>query len=343
MDYRYSGNRLMKVTDATQSAEGFNDDNAADPGDSNDDFRYDDNGNLTRDDNKNISAITYNHLNLPVTITFGNGNMITYVYDATGQKLRKTVTENTTTTITDYLAGFQYIGGILQFFPTSEGHVQNTVVNGVSTYNYVFTFKDNIGNKRLSYGMDPSENVLKIMEDNAYYPFGMRHTGYNWTYRTYQNYLNDITIKTPTSYGGDGIYLYKYNGKEYQQELNLNLYDYGARNYDPAIGRFMNVDALAEKSRRYSPYAYAMNNPAYFIDPDGMQTVAGSGNDSHGREKYDKFGLYVPERDRGSIDIAGEIEDFLNKKSEDKGDSNKGTPPDEVNVNTKTKEVTIQK
>ncbi|WP_228463858.1 MULTISPECIES: RHS repeat-associated core domain-containing protein, partial [Chryseobacterium] len=87
----------------------------------------------------------------------------------------------------------------------------------------------------------------EVLEENNYYPFGLKHEEYN-----------GLT--------GNPDYNYKYNGKELQE---TGMYDYGARFYMPDLGRWGVVDPLAETSRRWSPYNYAVNNPIRFIDPDG--------------------------------------------------------------------------
>ncbi|WP_394776830.1 DUF6443 domain-containing protein [Flavobacterium sp.] len=243
-----NSNQLTKVTDspAGNNSKGFIDGNK-----NGDDFGYDANGNMTSDKNKNITDIKYNHLNLPKKITFGTNGTIEYIYNAGGQKVEKIVTQAGAITNTNYLKGFQYKNNELQFFPTAEGYVKNA--NGLISY--VFQYKDHLGNVRVSYAKNPQTQVLEIIEENNYYPFGLRHEGYN---------------SQIVGLGNKEAQKYKYNGKELQDELGLGVYDYGARNYDPALGRWMNIDPKAEQMRRFSPYNYAFNNPVIWTDPDGM-------------------------------------------------------------------------
>ncbi len=139
----------------------------------------------------------------------------------------------------------------LVYFPTSEGFYD------FENSEYIYQYKDHLGNVRLSYSRNSSGAGVTIKDVNSYYPFGLNH------------YLG-ISASVPVSaFSPSATYKnYKYNGKELQE---TGMYDYGARFYMPDIGRWGVVDPLAEKMTRHSPYNYAFNNPIRFIDPDGRQ------------------------------------------------------------------------
>ncbi|MGQ7855149.1 DUF6443 domain-containing protein [Pedobacter sp. WC2501] len=180
------------------------------------------------------NTFAYNHLNLIASV--GGPNAATYTYDANGRKLGRVAGGVTT----DYVDGIQYVGGTIDFVQTEEGIARRSTA---TSYVYEYALKDHLGNSRYSF----DQNGTKVQSDD-YYPFG----------KTYNSFVN----------GARNNYLY--NGKELQD--GLGQYDYGARFYDPVIGRWNGVDPLAEDFNSVSPYNYGMNNPISMIDPDGMST-----------------------------------------------------------------------
>jgi len=175
---------------------------------------------------------------------------IEYFYDANGIKLKKRVNDNGSVTETLYAGNFMYRGGSFDFYFHPEGYVAKENSN----YKYYYQYKDHLGNIRVSYDNSGSVSSPKasIVEEHNYYPFGLEHKGYN-------NVVNGTKNKYQM-----------YNGKELNEELGYNVYDYQARHYDPAIGRWLQLDPLAEDMTRFSPYNFAFGNPIYYIDPDGM-------------------------------------------------------------------------
>ena len=233
-----NGNQLNRVDDAVTASAyngGFEFKNGANAAD---EYSYDANGNLTKDLNKGISGITYNFLNLPNVVTFSDGSTITYTYGADGTKLRTVHKIGSTTTTTDYCGNVVYENGVQKLLLTEEGYVT------LSDSKYHYYLKDHQGNNRVVISQSGT-----VEETNHYYPFGGAFAS--------------------TS----NVQPYKYNGKELDAKKGLNWYDYGARHYDAALGRFTTNDRFAEKYYSMSPYQYGANNPVNNIDVNGDTIV----------------------------------------------------------------------
>ena len=86
---------------------------------------------------------------------------------------------------------------------------------------------------------------------------------------------------------------YKYNGKELDTKNGLNWYDYGARQYDTALGRWNAVDPMAEKYYSWSPYTYCLNNPMNRIDPTGMDSFYNWERESYKDERRDEVSWMI--------------------------------------------------
>lgn len=291
-------NELRKVNDLSNSPQGFNQSNDIANGDVDgntvdhtDDYTYDFNGNMVTDSNKGIDEIKYNHLNLPTYLRFqGTTNgAISYIYNAVGQKVKKVVIDEAarTTTNTDYLSGFQYKDAVLQFFPHAEGYVHYTKPlaaqggqnSALGNFNYVFNYTDHLGNVRVSFAKDPVDhNVVKILEENHYYAFGLKHQNYNVDKLNFEEYPETGVKIVPAPAVANATYNYKYNGKELQEELGLNVYDLGFRNYMPDIGRFAVIDPMADFINYQSPYVFSDNSPIMNVDEDGLGILNVIGN-----------------------------------------------------------------
>ena len=235
LTYTLTGNQLSCVEDAVSTAAYGTNTAFVNGASAAGEYAYDVNGNLTKDLNKGIADIQYNVLNLPSTVSFSDGSTITYTYGADGTKLRTVHKIGSTTTTTNYCGNVIYENGTQKLLLTEEGYI-----NLAGTQQYHYYLKDHQGNNRVVINQSGT-----VEETNHYYPFGG---------------VFGTTGNTQP---------YKYNGKEFDNKKGLNWYDYGARHYDTALGRFTTNDRFAEKYYSMSPYQYGANSPVVNIDVNG--------------------------------------------------------------------------
>ena len=252
----YDGNRLVSVSDAVIAPSyngffGFSDgiDNVVE-------YEYDANGNMTRDWNKGISSITYNVGNLPLRIQYGNGSRATYLYAADGTKLQVRY-------VTSY-AGLLSSG--------SQGGSVSTAIAQTHTIDYD-------GNRIYEDG-----KLNKILVDGGYVDYNGGKPVYNAYLTDHQGNIRMVVsesaaVRQVVNYYPYGALMaentrvdvqrYMYNGKELDRMHGLDWYDYGARHYDAAIGRWHSMDDMCHAYYDISPYAYCGGDPVNAIDPDG--------------------------------------------------------------------------
>jgi RHS repeat-associated protein len=213
-------------------------------------YDKDQNGNLSyiEDNMGGIDAkyIYYDHNNLPLTVT--GATYSEYVYDANGIKLASYTDSHNTLFAANAL--FNNFSSNISFIHTEEGRA---VRNADGSYRYEYFIKDHLGNTRQS--IDKYNNTARVIQEDNYCAFGLSVNKYNFS--------------------SDNKYLY--NGKEklFMKDVqenaqhDLEWYDYGARFYDPVIGRWNVIDPLAEMTPSQTPYHYGNNSPVVYTDPDG--------------------------------------------------------------------------
>ena len=244
-----------------------------------------------KDLNKEICKIEYNVLKLPQKVTMSNNRFVKYKYSATGDKLQ----------VIYSVRGLKLIQPMSEVMSDRSGNadtLSSSDINLGSSLSDSFADQSTLSSSQNIYGLpvlDYCGNIVysdkepvKILFDGGYVSIKKGVPTYHFFLR---DHLGNVRVVADANgnleerndyypFGGlmgkglnGDFQSYKYNGKELERQIGLDIYDYGARRYDAAICRFTTMDPLAEKYYSTSPYAYCVNNPVKFIDPDGKIVV----------------------------------------------------------------------
>ncbi|MBR4660654.1 MAG: RHS repeat protein [Bacteroidales bacterium] len=233
LSYTYYGNRLTHLNN---------------PGVATYTYTYDNNGNTLTDSRRGLS-FTWNHLDLPASITSNpdgtNATVVDYTYLADGTKALATTSND----------GYAYLGTMtyrlsggtwsLESVPFTGGRFMANSSGGFDEYRYI---TDHLGSTRVIVtGSDYHE-----VEQNDYYPFGMR--------------IADNTLQTTASNR------WRFSGKEIQTIGGVGLVDFGARLYDDFRVQWPTQDSYSECYYSITPYCFCLNDPNNHFEADGNQS-----------------------------------------------------------------------
>lgn len=259
LTYSYNGNQVYSIEESANTIADMTKYGYIDRSHLDTTIRYDANGNMTMDLDRNITAIKYNLLNLPDTIVFSTGgDSIINEYNALGEKLKTAFyANNNYKSIVRYnrnieTYSFKYPNSVeytteKELVYNDEGYCQFGFGGSISQFSQYYYCRDYLGNIVAVWNADTKQ----IEQQTLYYASGLP--------------MNNST--------GDNLQAYKYNNKELIAQFGLNEYDSEARYYYPAIGRTTTMDPLAEDYYHISPYAWCGNNWVNVIDLSGEAPV----------------------------------------------------------------------
>ncbi len=192
LEFTYTGNQVKTVEDNETDPTYNGAFNFVDGANGTTEYTYDQNGNMTKDLNKNISSISYNLLNLPSNISYSSGKSAAYIYDAAGQKLRTSYKASASATAvpTDYCGNMIYENGVLKQILVDGGYMTVT-----GTPFYFYYLQDHLGSNRVV--VSPAGTATQV---NHYYPFG--------------GLFGEST--------GNTVQRFRYNGKEFDRTHGID-------------------------------------------------------------------------------------------------------------------------
>ena len=269
----YDGNMLASVSDSAPAPSVTGSADFRDGASMAVEYTYDRNGNMTSDLNRRISSVSYNRQNRPVRIKHSGGTeTFTYLPDGTKRE-RTALGKDWSLSRTEYRGNLVCADDSLKCILFDGGLI---AMDG-SSPEYLFFLRDHLGSVRVVARSDG-----KVVQVNHYYPYGMayasgRMSGNAEAHPVTGEGGNVIDGDLEIGGGTGGMELarpgasqpYRFLGNELYTSNSLGLYDFSARMYDPALGRFLSVDPMAERYSRVIPYGYCGGNPIRLVDQSG--------------------------------------------------------------------------